>query len=281
MKDEIRKEHEARRVLLEIAREKYYWREEEYKRKVASRKASLKLPKDRSRWPEKKKEIWRKFLLRTRKAHERWLINQLQQEERASRAAEWRAQKAEKIEAKKQREAEHIEKVRLIKEKYGFTLGKKPITPEEIEGRRRYQLNMDAEMRNRRREEIRVYNREYRKRKRAEALEAEQAKWSSEEWERFEKKQEKKRNPKGSPQWFIKEVVRYLSQAQQMPEEVVTEKLIELGGMDFLVKGAESMGEQRCGTATMVLAAVRALALYLDPESAVMFGVRDGKRKES
>lgn len=56
-----------------------------------------------------------------------------------------------------------------------------------------------------------------------------------------------------------------------MPEEVVTEKLIELGGMDFLVKGAESIGEQRCGTATMVIVAVRALALYLDPESAVMF----------
>ena len=56
-----------------------------------------------------------------------------------------------------------------------------------------------------------------------------------------------------------------------MPEEVITEKLIELGGMDFLVKGAESMGEERCGTATMVIAAVRALALYLDPESAVMF----------
>lgn len=112
---------------------------------------------------------------------------------------------------------------------------------------------------------------ERRDEKRAEALEVQQAKWSSEEWERFEKKQEKKRNPKGSPQWLVKEVVRYLSQAQQLPEEEVTEKLIELGDMDFLVKGAESIGEQRCGTATMVIAAVRALALYLDPESAVMF----------
>lgn len=70
---------------------------------------------------------------------------------------------------------------------------------------------------------------------------------------------------------MVKEVVRYLSQAQQLPEEVITEKLIELGGMDFLVKGAESMGDRRCGTATMVIAAVRARALYLDPESAVMF----------
>ena len=48
--------------------------------------------------------------------------------------------------------------------------------------------------------------------------------------------------PKGSPQWLIKEVVCYLAQIQDLPEDAVTARLIELGGMDFLVKGAESMG---------------------------------------
>lgn len=50
-----------------------------------------------------------------------------------------------------------------------------------------------------------------------------------------------------------------------------TARLIELGGMDFLVQGAESMGRLRCGYSSSVLAAVRALALYLDPDGAVMF----------
>ena len=36
------------------------------------------------------------------------------------------------------------ERRRVIFEKYGFTLGKKPVTPEEIEGRRRYDRDMEA-----------------------------------------------------------------------------------------------------------------------------------------
>lgn len=155
--------------------------------------------------------------------------------------------------------------------KYGFTLGKKSVIAEEIEGRRRYERDKAAVERQKDREKIRVYNREYKRAKRAAALEKAQEKWTGEQWAAFEKKMDGKRYPKGSPQWLVKEVVRYLSKAQQMPEEEVTEKLIELGGMDFLVKGAESIGEERCGTVTMVIAAVRALSLYLDPESAVMF----------
>ena len=49
-------------------------------------------------------------------------------------------------------------------------------------------------------------------------------------------------------------------------------RLIELGGLDFLIKGAESMGRNRCGRPSSVSAAVRAIALYLDPDNAEMFG---------
>ena len=77
--------------------------------------------------------------------------------------------------------------------------------------------------------------------------------------------------PKGSPQWLIKEVVCYLAQIQDLPEDAVTARLIELGGMDFLVKGAESMGRSRCANSSTILAAVRALGLYLDPDNAAMF----------
>lgn len=48
-------------------------------------------------------------------------------------------------------------------------------------------------------------------------------------------------------------------------------KFIDLGGMDFLVKGAESMGRSRCANSGTILAAVRALGLYLDPDGAAMF----------
>ena len=116
-----------------------------------------------------------------------------------------------------------------------------------------------------------MYNREYRRKKRAEALAVEQEKWSSEQWAVYNKKMANKAYPKGSPQWLIKEVVCYLAQIQDLPEDAVTARLIELGGMDFLVKGAESMGRSRCANSGTILAAVRALALYLDPDGAVMF----------
>lgn len=46
---------------------------------------------------------------------------------------------------------------------------------------------------------------------------------------------------------------------------------IELGGLDFLLAGAESMGATRCRTKGAVLSAARALALYLNPDNAEMF----------
>ena len=37
------------------------------------------------------------------------------------------------------------------------------------------------------------------------------------------------------------------------------------------MKGAESMGRSRCANYGTILAAVRALGLYLDPDNAAMF----------
>ena len=173
--------------------------------------------------------------------------------------------------AKEKKRLLREERKAYIKEKYGFRLGKKPETPEEIEGRKQYDRDMDAAMRERRRDKIRVYNREYRRKKRAEALAVEQEKWSSEQWAVYNKKMANKTYPKGSPQWLIKEVVCYLAQIQDLPEDAVTARLIELGGMDFLVKGAESRGRSRCANSGTILAAVRALGLYLDPDNAAMF----------
>ena len=173
--------------------------------------------------------------------------------------------------AKEKKRLLREERKAYIKEKYGFRLGKKPETPEEIEGRKQYDRDMEAAMRERRRDKIRVYNREYRRKKRAEALAVEQEKWSSAQWEEYNKRMANKAYPKGSPQWLIKEVVCYLATVQDLPEDAVTARLIELGGMDFLMKGAESMGKSRCGNSSTVLAAVRALALYLDPDNAAMF----------
>jgi len=47
---------------------------------------------------------------------------------------------------------------------------------------------------------------------------------------------------------------------------------MELDGLDFLVKGAESLGAAKCARSAFIIAAVRALALYLDPDNAAMFG---------
>ena len=41
------------------------------------------------------------------------------------------------------------------------------------------------------------------------------------------------------------------------------------------MKGAESMGRSRCANSGTILAAVRALGLYLDPDGAVMFSRGD------
>ena len=75
--------------------------------------------------------------------------------------------------------------------------------------------------------------------------------------------------------------MKHLAAEHGLSENQVTERLLELGGLDFLVQGAESMGAKRCRSKATVRAAARALALYLDPDNAEMFGEREEKRTES
>ena len=65
--------------------------------------------------------------------------------------------------------------------------------------------------------------------------------------------------------------MKHLARENDLPEDAVLERLMELDGLDFLLKGAESLGEAKCARPAFVIAAVRALALYLDPDKAEMF----------
>ena len=65
--------------------------------------------------------------------------------------------------------------------------------------------------------------------------------------------------------------MKHLARENDLPEDAVLERLMELDGLDFLLKGAESRGESKCARPAFVIAAVRALALYLDPDNAEMF----------
>ena len=261
--------------MLELAREAYPWKVTAYKNKVKMMRRKMKLPKKKAEWTQEQRKEWNASLLESRKSFEDYLIARLERDQaksdKAQERLERKARAPEELAAKEKKRLLREERKAYIKEKYGFRLGKKPETPEEIEGRKRYDRDMEAAMRERRRDKIRVYNRECRRKRRAAALAVEQEKWSSEQWAAYNKKMADKAYPKGSPQWLIKEVVCYLAQIQDLPEDAVTARLIELGGMDFLVKGAESMGRSRCANSGTILAAVRALGLYLDPDNAAMF----------
>lgn len=65
--------------------------------------------------------------------------------------------------------------------------------------------------------------------------------------------------------------MKRIASKQNLTEEQITARLIELGGLDFLINGAESMGATRCRTKGAIPAAARALAFYLDPGGADMF----------
>ena len=179
---------------------------------------------------------------------------------------------AETPEERARREQEREDRKRLIREKYGFTLGKPPVTPEEVEGFKRWQRDKEAAYRQRHHDTITAYNRDYRRRKRAEALAKEQTTWTPAQWKAWRKREADKACPPGSPSWLVREVVKRLAEEQNLPTDAVMGRLIELDGLDFLVKGADSMGRNRCNRPSSVAAAVRALALYLDPDHAAMFG---------
>ena len=269
-----------RAALLEQAYKSFKYKVTAYERKKEKMRRQLGLPKMKRDFTPEQRGQWNAYILKSRKELEDWLVERMRKELASAPKsirgnAQDRPPPAEVVarrEAKKKRKQE-------IFEKYGFTLGRKPVTPEEIEGFKRWQRDQEAEYRERHRDRITEYNREYRRRRRAEALAKAQAKWTPEQWAAWEKKQAKKE--RGSPAWLVKEVVKHLAAEHGLSENQVTERLLELGGLDFLVQGAESMGAKRCRGKATVRAAARALALYLDPDNAKMFGEREEKRTES
>ena len=185
--------------------------------------------------------------------------------------AEWKIAVEAKCKRAPMTKREREERRQRIKEQYGFDIWTpvKKLTPEELEGRKRWLRDEEAEYRNRNRERITIYNREYRRRKRAEALAIRQQTWTAEEWAKWNKKQESK--GKGSPAHFVKEVVKVLAESGKISEDEVMDHLLEHGGVDFLMSGAEAIGKDRAKRPSMVKAAAMAVAFYIDPEGAVMF----------
>ena len=260
-----------RKALLADAYKTFKYKITAYKRKAEKMRRHLKFPRDQQKWTPEQKAQWNDYLATSRKELDDWLVERMRKElgrslKSASRDKQDKASISAELIAK--REAREKRKQEVF-EKYGFHLGKKPVTPEEVEGRKRYDRAMLAAERERHREQIREYQKLYRRRRRQQALEEKQTKWTPQQWAAWEKKQASKE--RGSPQWLVKAVVKHLATEQKLPEEQITARLIELGGVDFLLAGAESLGATRCRTKGAVLAAARALALYLDPDGAVMF----------
>ena len=270
-----------RKALLEQAYATFGYKVKAYENKKLNMRRRLGLPKMKRDFTPEQRETWNTYLRESRAELENWLAERMRKElanaGKRGRDEERKASVAETLAAREKRKKEREERKRLIFEKYGFTLGKAPVTPEEIEGFKRWQRDQDAEYRERHRDRITAYNREYRRRKRAEALAKQQTTWTPEQLAAWEKHQARKQNRPGTPQWMVSEVVKHIAAEQNLPEDMVMERVLELGGLDFIIKGAESMGQQRCSRPSAVIAAVRALTLYLDPDNAAMFG---GRRKE-
>ena len=259
-----RKEREAARQAAREAKLAALEAERKEREEFKAMARELHIPLQKARWTPQHQAIWNRAVRRKEKAE----IEAGRDERRKERQARQAAEAGVKAERAKALE----EKRRVIREKYGFTLGKKPETPEEIEGKKRWLRDKEAEERKRRHDKITEYNREYRRRRRAEALAEAQTKWTPKQWEEWQKRQDSK--DRGSPAWLIKEVAKFLAEDGKLPVDDVMAWLIEHDGIDFLVKGAESMGKSRCQSRAVIHAAARAVALYIDPDNAVMFADR-------
>ena len=88
-------------------------------------------------------------------------------------------------------------------------------------------------------------------------------------WAKWRAKEESK--GRGKPERFVKEVVKLLAESGKIGEDEVMDHLLEHGGVELLMAGAEAIGKDRAKTPKMVKAAARAVAFYVDPEGAVMF----------
>lgn len=171
-------------------------------------------------------------------------------------------------------------KKKELLEKYGFQVGKqyKRTTPQREAARLEYQRFREGWMRKFHREQLTNYNREYRRRKRAEALAEKQKVWTAEEWAAWNEKQRRKTVGEGTNAGFVKGVVAFLAKAGTMSEDEILARLFEAGAMEFLQRGYASLGRAKA-RGGMVAAAARAVAFFIDPESSVMFAPDTGKRK--
>lgn len=259
-----------RKALLAEASKTFKYKITAYKRKTEKMRRHLKFPKDRQKWTPEQKAQWNDYLATSRKELNDWLVERMRKElgrslKTAVRDKEGKASiPAELIAKREAREKRRQE----VFEKYGFHLGRKPVTPEEIEGRKRYDRDMLAAERERHREKIREYQKQYRRHCRAEELAQKQAKWTDAQWQVYNRRQN---GGFGSPAWLVQEVAKYMAEERGETPEAALARLIAKGGLDFLLAGAESLGAKNCSGKNMVAAAARALALYLDPDNAVMF----------
>ena len=200
-------------------------------------------------------------------------------EEQAARRA-----KAEAIKALPEYQVylqEKEAKKKEVFEKYGFQVGKqyKRKTPQREAGRLEYQRFMESWARRFHREKITVYNREYRRRKRAEALAEAQKLWTAEEWAEYNEKQRRKVMGEGTRAGFVKAVVAFLSQTGSLTEDEILARLFDAGGVEFLERGFVSLGGDKA-RGCMIAAAARAVAFYIDPEGSVMFTPDTGRHKK-
>ena len=70
--------------------------------------------------------------------------------------------------------------------------------------------------------------------------------------------------------WLVREVARYLAAEGNIHPDDVMAWLIENDGIDFLTKGAESMGKQRLLGRKVIPMAARAVSFYCSPDAAAM-----------
>ena len=260
-REALRKEREAARQAARVARVEALAAERAERAAFKAKARELGLPLQKARWTPKHQKIWDKAIKREARAKI--------EAERAKRREERNARQAVNGMDNAERAKALEEKRRIIREKYGFTPGNKPATPEEIEGFKRWQRDQEAEYRKRHHDKITAYNREYRRRRRAEALAKQQTTWTPEQWDAWKKQQESK--ARGTPAWLIREVVKYLAGKENLPEDDVVQWIIENDGIDFLTRGAESIGMERLRGKAAIPMAARALMFYIDPERATLF----------
>lgn len=191
----------------------------------------------------------------------------------------------ESIDAWEQARATHLVEMRAKREatreyvlkKYGFDPTKRPAkdaSVEELAAREEWRLEQGRLEYRRKIDKMQAYNREYRRRKRAEALAEAQKVWTAGEWAAWEAKKQRKFYGEGTTAYVLKNVVKLLAEQGGVDEDLITGQLLESGCIEFISQGVESYKEAHKnlpGSKRFVKTVARAVAFFLDPDGAVMF----------